>query len=241
MQSRQTLTVGDHRTLVVRPEQARPDRLLVFLPGFMTSPSSYQRFLGAVAGHGVLVVAPRLYRPGPTVLAGRFTADDEAARAVDVVERLPPDLRAPELWLAGHSRGGQAAWLAAAGLSSSTGLRGVVVIDPVDGAGRNPTELHAAAGPAGFTCRTLVVGAGVGERCAPTAVNHVHFARNGPVDTTHVVLASMGHGDLLDDRPAGVARRLCGGGPNPAHQRAQLAEIVGDFLDGRPVTSPTDA
>jgi hypothetical protein len=79
----------------------------------------------------------------------------------------------------------------------------------------------------------MVVGAGLGGRCAPNTVNHEHFARNGPAETVHVTLPGMAHGDLLDDRPARVARLLCGGGTNPAPQRATLARVVREFLERR--------
>jgi pimeloyl-ACP methyl ester carboxylesterase len=106
-----------------------------------------------------------------------------------------------------------------------------VVIDPVDGAGRNPTALSAAAEPAGFTSRTLVVGAGLGERCAPPAVNHRHFAAAAPPGSTHVVIDSMGHGDMLDDGAARASRRLCGGSDDPGHERRTLAELISGFVE----------
>ena len=136
----QTREIGGYRALVVgrTGQEQPPERLIVFLPGFLAAPRVYRQFLTAITRPESVVVAPRLYRPSPSVLAGRFTADDESERAVELVERLPPDLHASELWLAGHSRGGQAAWLAAARLARSPGLAGPVVIDPVDGAGRHP-------------------------------------------------------------------------------------------------------
>ena len=201
-------------------------RLLVFLPGFLASPGSCRRLLDDVAASGVTVVAERLYRPGPSVLAGRFTADDEATAA----ERVVADARAvhapDELWLAGHSRGGQAAWL----LADRVTATGVIVLDPVDGAGRRPTALHAAAQPATFGARTLVVGAGRSGRCAPAAVNHEHFARAAPPGSTHVVLPAMGHGDILDDRPARLSRWLCGGSDEPANERATVAQLMSAFI-----------
>jgi hypothetical protein len=41
----------------------------------------------------------------------------------------------------------------------------------------------------------------------------------------------MGHGDMLDDRPARAARRLCGGSDAPDHERRALAELIVRFVD----------
>lgn len=208
----------------VRSTDAR--RLLVFLPGFLVSPGSYRRLLDEVAQCGIEVIARRLYRPGPNVLAGRFTTEDEAAAA----ERVLADavaLHAPEeVWLAGHSRGGQAAWL----LADRVDAAGLIVLDPVDGTGRRPTTLHAAARPATFGARTLVIGAGLAGRCAPAAVNHEHFARAAPPGSAHIVVPTMGHGDLLDDRPARVSQSLCGGSDRPADERSTVAQLMSAFI-----------
>ena len=221
---------GVHRALVIAgPDTSEPPaRLVLFLAGFLTSPWSYRQLLTQVADDRTLVVAPRMYRPGPAVLAGRFTADDEAERAATVVELLIARHDPAELWLAGHSRGGQVAWL----LANRIDPAGVIAFDPVDGIGRNPSGLHAAAAPAGFASRTLVVGAGVGDRCAPSAVNHEHFAGSGPPGTVHVIVPTMGHGDLLDDRPAWASRHLCGGSAQPQCERATVGELATGFLDG---------
>jgi hypothetical protein len=100
--------------------------------------------------------------------------------------------------------------------------------------GRHPTTLAAAASPATFTARTLVVGAGLGGRCAPASVNHEHFAAAAPPGSTHVVIDSMGHGDVLDDRPARGARRLCGGSADARHERHIVAQLIGRFVSAKP-------
>lgn len=143
-------------------------RLIVFLPGFMLSPWSYRSLFASIVSERTSIVAPQTYRRGPGALAGHPSPSEEAERGIRLVEHVVATRRPDEVWLAGHSRGGQVAWRVAEQVDPD----GVVVIDPVDGVGRHPTALAAAAEPAGFTARTLVVGAGIGHRCAPASVNH---------------------------------------------------------------------
>lgn len=203
------------------------ERLIVFFPGFMVSPWSYRSLFAGIVSDRTAIVAPQMYRRDPRALAGRPSASEEAAQGVRLVEHLRTTRRPEQVWLAGHSRGGQVAWRVAGRVDPD----GVVVIDPVDGAGRHPTALAAAAEPAGFTARTLVIGAGLGGRCAPDPVNHRHFAAVAPAGSTHVVIDSMGHGDVLDDRSARASRRLCGGSADPAGERSTVAELITRFLD----------
>lgn len=204
----------------------RAERLVVFFHGFMTSPSSYRTVLAALADERTVVAAPRMYRRGPFVLAGRPTVSEEADAAVSVIEHLRMD--GTDLWVAGHSRGGQVAWL----IADRVDPAGVIVIDPVDGTGRHPTELHAAASPVTFAARTLVIGAGRGGRCAPAPVNHEHFASAASSTGSHVVIPTMGHADLLDDRPARFARMLCAGSEHPELDRETVGIIAHDFIGG---------
>jgi pimeloyl-ACP methyl ester carboxylesterase len=208
------------------PSTGPADRLLVFFHGFMTSPRSYRQLLGGLAADGLVVAAPRMYRPGPAALAGRPSATEEAETGVTVVEDLRRTYRPRELWLAGHSRGGQVAWLVAGSVDSD----GVIVIDPVDGGGPKATRPNATAMPADFDAATLVIGAGLGGRCAPTAVNHERFAAVAPPGATHVVLDGMGHADLLDDRSRRAGRLLCPGGDDPDRSRRELVGLMREFM-----------
>jgi pimeloyl-ACP methyl ester carboxylesterase len=202
------------------------ERLLVFFHGFMTSPRSYRLLLEGLADDRTVVIAPQMYRPGPAALAGRPSASEEAEAAIRVVEDLRRTYRPRELWLAGHSRGGQVAWLVAAAVDPD----GVILIDPVDGGGPRATRPNATSSPAGFGASTLVIGAGLGGRCAPAGLNHERFAAVAPPGGTHVVLESMGHADLLDDRPRRAARLLCPGGDDPDHSRHELVGLMRGFM-----------
>jgi pimeloyl-ACP methyl ester carboxylesterase len=207
------------------------ERALVFLPGFMTAAESYVEVLRPVADAGVTVLVPQLYRRGVGALAGRVPVSAEAAAAADLVRVTAAERGTRLVHLGGHSRGGQAAWRAA-GLLAAEGLpAGLAVVDPVDGAGRRPTEADAAAEPAAFDVPTLIVGAGLGGRCAPEPVNHRVFAAAAP-HAQHVVVQGLGHADLLDDRPRALGRRLCPGGPDPDSARTCVSALLVAFVAG---------
>jgi hypothetical protein len=62
-------------------------------------------------------------------------------------------------------------------------------------------------------------------------VNHHHFAAAAPPGSSHVVIATLGHGDVLDDRPARAARRLCGGSADSRHERDAVAALIQRFVE----------
>ena len=218
---------GAHRALLVDAAGSRAGRVIVFLHGFMLTPWSYRSLFASIVSEATSIVAPQMYRRGPGPLAGHPSPTEEAERAVGIVEHVVTTRRPDEVWLAGHSRGGQVAWRVA----EQADPDGVVLVDPVDGSGRHPTAPAATSSPATFRARALVIGAGLGGRCAPDAVNHEHFAFAAPPGSMHTVIASMGHGDVLDDRPARTARRLCGGSDDPGHERDTVAELIRGFVE----------
>jgi pimeloyl-ACP methyl ester carboxylesterase len=200
--------------------------VLVFLPGFMQAAASYRALLEPLTAHGIRVVVPQLYRRGPGALLGRATVEQEALDAAALVRGEEGGRARSVVFLGGHSRGGQAAWRAANLLAGADELlSGVVLVDPVDGAGRTPTEPTATAVAASFTCPSLVIGAGIEGRCAPEPVNHRRFAGATP-GARHVVVTRLGHGDILDDRPRATARRLCTGAEDPDPGRAAVTALV---------------
>jgi pimeloyl-ACP methyl ester carboxylesterase len=193
--------------------------MLLFLPGFATPPRAYDALLAPVQDLGLEVTVPRLY--GLNGYLGRYTAADEARAAMALIAG------APRVWLAGHSRGGQVAWRMAS-MVDPAALAGVMVIDPVDGSGPR-SAATATASPAMFTCPTLIVGGGLSGRCAPVPLNHEQFARAMPA-AEHVVLADMGHADMLCGGPLRWGRRLCGGGADPAAERATVTALLVEFI-----------
>ncbi|MGE3811356.1 MAG: hypothetical protein AB7I24_07390 [Candidatus Nanopelagicales bacterium] len=209
-------------------EGGGPDAL-VLLPGFMNAASSYSSLARSVAASGTSVVVAQLYRRGVGALAGRVPVSAEACAAADLVRATAAQRPRARIHLAGHSRGGQAAWLAA-GLLADEGLpASLVLIDPVDGEGRRPSAPVSTASEAAFDSPCIVVGAGIGGRCAPEGVNHDQFARATP-SARHVVVDGLGHADMLDERPRAVGRRLCSGGPDPDSARDALAALIAEWI-----------
>ncbi len=206
------------------------DRCVIFLPGFLNSPYAYQRLLEPLGDDRCTVEIPRLYRPGPDALLGRFTVEDEAAAAMTLVQERQRG--GSQVWLAGHSRGGQAAWLAAKKLEDlAAPLAGLILVDPVDGRGPRSVEPVATATRASFTVPPLIIGAGLSGRCAPQAVNHERFA--AAVDTcAHLVVTDMGHADVLCGWQRTLGRRLCSGGPNPVRARESVAQLMTQYVFG---------
>lgn len=198
--------------------QSGGERVLVFLPGFLTPPKAYRSLLEPLARSGTEVHIPQLYRHDWRALSGRAGIAAEAAGAAELVARLADSGR--PVWLAGHSRGGQAAWRAAA----AAPVAGLVLVDPVDGDGRRPTPLTTAEKRA-FEVEPVIVGAGIGGRCAPEGVNHRRFAATA-AGCTHLVVQGCGHADMLDGRWLRLGRLICPGGADPVAARRTLTELL---------------
>jgi hypothetical protein len=199
--------------------------VLVFLPGFLTPAPAYRELLEPVAESGAAQVrVPMFYRPGLPALLGHPPVREEAGRAAALVERLVAEGR--EVWLGGHSRGGQAAWLAA----GQVAVHGLLLVDPVDGAGPG-SRASATSDPAPFTISPLIIGAGMGGRCAPEHLNHGRFAAAAP-RRIHLVVPDCGHADMLCGRVGAAGRMLCGSVANPSAARATIAALVVAFMRG---------
>ena len=200
-------------------------RIVVFLPGFLTSASAYRGLLAPLTHGDTCVRIVQMYPPGLRALAGRPTVVDEARAAAAVVAGLVAD--GHEVWLAGHSRGGQAAWLAAEQCS----VGGLVVIDPVDGAGPG-SKPRTTARPARFDLVPLIVGAGLAGRCAPPHRNHERFAAACP-RRIHAVLPECGHIDILEPGLRQLGRLLCRQGRDPEGARRTVTALMAAHLEGR--------
>jgi hypothetical protein len=216
--------------------------MLMFLRGFATPTTAYDALLAPLRATGIDVVTPRWY--GFDGYIGRYTAADEARDTWALIRQLDR----PTM-VAGHSRGGQVAWrvaqLAADHERSSGGatngakagdeaqappplLSAIVLIDPVDGSGPRAHTAMATSSPARFDYPTLIIGAGIGGRCAPAEGNHEVFAATTP-QAEHLVIKDLGHADLLNGRARGLGRRLCGGGPDPDAARERISDLLTSF------------
>lgn len=206
------------------------DTCLVFLPGFMADPAAYRALLVPLTSSRITVVVPQVYPRGPRALLGGVPPHTEAAAACDVVRQVArrPWLR--RVFLGGHSRGGMAAAIAAEMLHGTDVPVGLVLVDPVDGAGPRPSTKRVTAQALGFQGPALVIGAGIGGRCAPAPVNHDAFAAALP-QAGHVVVSGLGHADVLDGRAASRGKRLCGGADAPEVVRGHVTALLGAFVD----------
>lgn len=212
----------------------RAGRCLVFLPGFLAPASAYRGLLAPLAfGSGWHVRIAQVYRPGVRALAGRPCVDEEASHAASIVQDLAA--RGNEVWLGGHSRGGQAAWLAAESCSPG----GLMVVDPVDGSGPGSLARTTSRPPA-FDVVPLIVGAGVGGPCAPGGLNHERFAAAAP-RRIHAVLPECAHADVLAGGPLRLGRLLCGAGPDPRAARRTVSALMAAHLADRLSDRAVDA
>ena len=240
-------TAGAPATLRVhRPVRGEgPWPVVVLLHGFGASDASYDDVARHLASHGFVVVLPQMYEPGPLALVHVPTVDAEATVAERVLAWLEDGLPVAahvqvdraRTGLAGHSRGGRVAWRLVR--ADPHAVRAVALLDPVDGG--SGLVRHArpdADRPNPYAGPVLVLGAGVGGRCAPADRNHDRFAASAGPRALHLLVPGMGHVDFLDEAAARRAALLCGGGPNRGSSRrlvgGLLVAFFGSTLANRP-------
>lgn len=195
---------------------------LLFAPGFMVAPPAYTALLAPVADRVGRVVVPAPDAATVTMLAGRYSAAEQAEHLVGIAHQLQHD--GTVVTLGGHSRGGLVAYLAA----EAVGPTALVLIDPVSGDG-GPRAVPEPLPVARFECRSLVLGCGIGDRCAPAGRNHEVFAA-ALAGCRHTVLPECGHADMLEGTAARLGRRLCGGGPDTERARAAVTAAILDAV-----------
>lgn len=223
--------------LVFAPEAPAAYPVVVFQHGFVTRNQAYGEMLRHVAGHGFVVVAPQMYEPGLAALLGNPTAAQEAMRLMELLDWLSTGLptvlgytpATGRVGLAGHSRGGKVAWLVL--VADPTRADAVAGVDPVDGTG-GPlgNQPRVAQESFAFSLPTLVIGTGLGGRCAPPGDNHEQFYAASQAPAWHVVIPEAGHADMLDEEAALAAGALCPGGRDrPAVRRLTAGLLVAFF------------
>lgn len=218
------------------PTAAGDYAVVVFQHGFLSRNDYYDEILSHVASHGFVVVAPQMYEPGLGVLLGSPSAAEEAVLAGDVLDWLRAQLgavtglgvRTDRIGIAGHSRGGKVAWLAA--LARPERVVAIAGIDPVDGTG-GPlgNQDRVVTGEFALDAPALVLGTELGGTCAPEGDNHEQFFSASRAPAWHVVALGQGHGDMLDEPAAVEAGRLCAAGadrPGMRHLTAGLMVVL---------------
>ncbi|XP_047072732.1 chlorophyllase-1-like [Lolium rigidum] len=223
--------------MVVAPTEEGTYPVIVFLHGCNLANHYYEQLLRHVASHGFIAVAPQLYWM-------TFIEDDSrdvnAAKQVTnwlaaqdglqfVLENkfklnsVKPDLS--KLALAGHSRGGHAAFALALGLGNpmiklALKFSALIGVDPVAGKATGcqvpPEILTFKPRSLDVGMPALVLGTGKGPEhvggppCAPAGVNHAAFYDECKPPRYHFVAEEYGHTDMLDDdAPYIVDKCMC--------------------------------
>lgn len=227
----------DKPVMVVAPTEAGTYPVIVFLHGFELKEYYYEQLLGHVASHGFIAVAPQLYFV--TVL-GDVSWDINMAKHVTNwlagqdglqfvlknkfnLDGVKPDLS--RLALAGHSRGGHAAFALALGLGDpkielALKFSALIGVDPVAGIGTGSqcTPKVLTFKPCSLDVRmpALVLGTGKLQKdgsvsiCTPAGVNHTAFYDECNPPRYHFVAKEYGHMDMLDDdAPFIVDKCIC--------------------------------
>ncbi len=222
------------------PEQGAGYPVVVLQHAFMTRNAWYADLARHVASHGFVLVVPQMYEPGLGPLLGNPTADDEAAKLMELLDWLPDHLgnvtgiavRWDRLGLAGHSRGGKVVWL----VLNTDPARAMAVagIDPVDGTG-GPfgNQARVVQGPFAYSLPTLILGTELGGACAPAGDNHEQFYAAARSPAWHLFVPEQGHLDMLDDNPeTEFVRSFCQAGRTLDGMRRLVAGVLVAFFRG---------
>lgn len=221
--------------------------ILVFFHGFAAATDWYDSVLQHLASLGFVVVAPQMYPPeSPLRSPPPFL---EGLRGAVLVKWLQKNINrhvagmadTGMIGLAGHSRGGQAAWRVALLMPDEIGA--VAGLDPVDALeefGQRPIM----TGRLDIPMPSLVIGTGLGpvmpdngtltSACAPAEIGHEVFFECVPSPAWHAVAIDYGHTDMIDEdefSPGSLAS-LCPGGNNRELMRAYCAGALAAFFRG---------
>ncbi|KAJ0966677.1 hypothetical protein J5N97_023594 [Dioscorea zingiberensis] len=205
--------------------------VVLFLHGFFLFNHYYNQLLKHISSHGFILVAPQLY----TLILPCSTGDITCAAAVtdwlagNLQALLPTGVEAnlEELALAGHSRGGHAAFSLALGHEDTTlKFSALIGVDPVAGSCKGsqipPNILTYEPSSFQLGIPVMVIGTGLGEKkkimlfpaCAPEGVNHTEFYYECQPPCYHIVVKDYGHLDMLSDDAPRLTKCVCANGVN---------------------------
>ncbi|EEF45238.1 chlorophyllase-2 [Ricinus communis] len=239
--------------LIAMPSEAGEFPVLIFLHGYLLYNSFYSLLIQHVASHGFIVIAPQLY-----TVAGADSADEIKCTAAitnwlskGLHHVLPPHVqpKLSKLGLAGHSRGGKAAFALAlqkAGISTALKFSALIGVDPVDGMDKGkqtpPPVLTYTPHSFDLDMAAMVIGSGLGEvkrnpmfpPCAPKGVNHEDFFKECKKPAYYFVVKDYGHLDMLDDDTNGIRGKatycLCVNGKSREPMRRFVGGVLVAFL-----------
>ncbi|KAA8550826.1 hypothetical protein F0562_002510 [Nyssa sinensis] len=216
--------------LIVTPTIQGTYPVILFLHGFLIHNTSYTLLLQHISSHGYIVVAPQLY----VTMFSTGTEEVKLAAAVanwlstGLQTVLPNDNVRPNLLkiaLAGHSRGGKAAFALALGHAETfVRFSALLGIDPVAGISiycqTQPKILTYVPRSFNLDIPVSVIGTGLGDEqkncmmpaCAPDGVNHDEFFAECKPPCCYFLAKDYGHMDMLDDAVAALSSCLCKSG-----------------------------
>ncbi|KAG5587890.1 hypothetical protein H5410_048324 [Solanum commersonii] len=215
--------------LISTPLQGGNFPVILFLHGYLLYNYFYSQLIQHISSHGFIVVAPQLYLvEGPdTTKEIKSTAEITNWLPEGLHHYLPsqvePNLK--KLALAGHSRGGKAAFGLALGIQTT------------------PPVLTYIPQSYNLDMDVLVIGSGLGEvkrnplfpACALNGINHRDFYNECCRPVRYVVAKDYGHVDMLDDETKGVRGKatycLCKNGKSREPMRRFVGGIVVAFLE----------
>lgn len=237
--------------LIFTPLEAGEFPVILLLHGYLLYNSFYSQLSHHIASHGFILVLPQLY-----FVAGPDTTEEIMSTAAvtnwlpgpkGLQNFLPLGVHAnfKKLGLAGHSRGGKAAFaLALNKLNTELHLpfSALIGIDPVDGMDKGkqtpPPVLTYKPHSFDLEMPVMVIGSGLGEvrknplfpACAPKGVNHRDFYNECRRTAFHFVAKNYGHLDMLDDETKGIRGKtsycLCKNGK----AREPMRRFVGGIM-----------
>lgn len=218
---------------------------VVLVPGFLFGADSFALYGRHLASHGIVTLIPTFGDSAFSPISHRDLADHVRAMAADLASdaRVDPS----RVGVAGHSRGGKVAILAAIrdDRPAATRIKAVFGMDPVDttgGPGASPTPENPSVTPelmAGLKVPFAVIGSEYGGEalnafspaCAPTDDNYAAYVSAATqVPAIYSWLApKSGHNDFADPVPF-LLQLACKAGDTPADARALAkAKLVAFF------------
>ncbi|XP_059447118.1 chlorophyllase-2 [Corylus avellana] len=247
--------------LIAMPSDAGEFPILVFLHGYFLYNSFYSQLIQHIASHGFIVIAPQLY-----TVAGPDATDDIKSTVATtnwlsegLHYLLPPHVQPniTKLGLAGHSRGGKAAFAVALGkAATSLKFSALIGIDPVDGMDKGkqtpPPVLTYVPHSFELDMAAMVIGTELGEMKknplfpapAPKGVNHEDFFNECQKPACHFLVKDFGHVDMLDDDTKGIRGKatycLCKNGKSREPMRRFVGGIVVAFMKAYLLGDNTD-
>lgn len=178
-----------------------------FLHGFQLKYNYYDNLLNHLSSHGFIVVSGQSTHS----LIGGDTTYKEAEKVVTFINWLKENLSSKisvtpdfdNFGISGHSRGGKVTNRILN--SDPTFAKSFFCVDPVDSAppldgSSDPPSLND---PVQFKGESMFIGSEKGPSglspCAPKGENSVNFFAGFPSVSHHIIAASVGHMDIVDD------------------------------------------